>query len=170
MILLLDVDYRDPAAVCAGVLAHRWSDEHPAHTVLAPIERVEPYVSGSFYLRELPCLLAAVALARAIAPIDTVVIDAHVYLDDALRKGLGAHLYEALATHTPVVGIAKTRFDPSPRGPIAVEVLRGASAQPLYVSAAGVSALEAAAHVRSMHGAHRIPTLVRRVDRLCRDA
>jgi deoxyribonuclease V len=47
-------------------------------------------------------------------------------------------------------------------------VLRGGSARPLYVTAAGLSADEAARRVRDMHGPYRIPTLLKRVDQLCR--
>jgi deoxyribonuclease V len=64
-----------------------------------------------------------------------------------------------------VVGVAKRPF----RGAPALEVLRGASARPLYVTAIGIDAAHAADGVRRMHGAHRIPTLLTRVDRLCRD-
>jgi deoxyribonuclease V len=65
----------------------------------------------------------------------------------------------------PVVGVAKSRFD----GARAVEVYRGGSIRPLYVSAAGLDPEEAAEKIRSMHGRHRVPTLLKRVDRLARD-
>jgi deoxyribonuclease V len=49
-------------------------------------------------------------------------------------------------------------------------VVRGTEAKrPLYVTAAGVGVDQAAAWVRSMHGPHRLPTLLKRVDRLCRE-
>jgi deoxyribonuclease V len=47
-------------------------------------------------------------------------------------------------------------------------VLRGASTKPLLITAAGMPEAQAAEHVREMHGAFRIPTLLRRVDQLCR--
>jgi len=47
-------------------------------------------------------------------------------------------------------------------------VLRGDSRRPLYVTAAGLDPAAAALHVRSMHGPFRIPTLLKRVDQLCR--
>jgi deoxyribonuclease V len=49
-----------------------------------------------------------------------------------------------------------------------VEVLRGASKAPLYVSAVGIAADDAATAVRAMHGPHRIPTLLARVDAIAR--
>jgi deoxyribonuclease V len=93
-----------------------------------------------------------------------VVVDAYVWLaDDA--PGLGARLHEALGEAVPVVGVAKTSFRGATR---AVQLLRGTSTQPLYVTAAEMSAETAATHVASMHGAHRIPALLRRVDQLAR--
>jgi deoxyribonuclease V len=66
-----------------------------------------------------------------------------------------------------VVGVAKTSFTGSA---FAEPVLRGGSARPHSVTAAGAAARAAAGWIRSMHGAHRIPTLLKRADRLCRDA
>ncbi|MCA9705979.1 MAG: endonuclease V, partial [Myxococcales bacterium] len=123
-----------------------------------------PYVPGQLYLRELPCLLAV--LERVARPLDAVLVDGYAVLDDLGRPGLGAHLHAALERRVPVVGVAKTHF----RGSTAVEVLRGGSTRPLYVTAVGMGPERAAEGVGRMHGPHRIPTLLRRVDRLCRDA
>jgi len=81
--------------------------------------------------------------------------------------GLGAHLYEALAGKVAVIGVAKTRFA---KAGAAVEVVRGRGTRPLFITAVGMSAQKAAEHVRSMHGPNRIPTLLKRVDFLCRRA
>jgi deoxyribonuclease V len=48
--------------------------------------------------------------------------------------------------------------------------LPGRSSRPLFITAAGISAQKAAEHIRSMHGLNRIPTLLKRVDSLCRQA
>jgi deoxyribonuclease V len=40
----------------------------------------------------------------------------------------------------------------------------------LYVTAVGIDPRAAASNVRGMHGKHRLPTMIKRVDRLCRDA
>jgi len=85
----------------------------------------------------------------------------------AERAGLGRHLADALAArgvNALVVGVAKTRF----AGAEALEVCRGASASPLFVTAAGVASDVAANDVRRMHGDYRVPTLLRRVDTLAR--
>lgn len=97
--------------------------------------------------------------------IEGVVIDGDVWLDEDGRAGLGAHLCQALGGKVAVVGVAITRFHEA-RG--AREVLRGGSRQPLYVTAEGVELAVAAGWVRAMQGAHRIPSLISRVDHLAR--
>jgi deoxyribonuclease V len=47
-------------------------------------------------------------------------------------------------------------------------VLRGASARPLYVTAAGMPRTDAADLVQRMAGRHRIPDALRRADTLAR--
>jgi deoxyribonuclease V len=73
-------------------------------------------------------------------------------------------LHEALGGAVPVVGVAKTRFASA----AAVDVVRGDSQKPLFVTAAGVDVEWAAEQVKRMHGPYRIPTLLKRVDQLCR--
>ena len=53
-------------------------------------------------------------------------------------------------------------------GIIALPVLRGESLRPLFVSAAGMDHARAAALVQGMHGAYRVPTLLKRADQLAR--
>jgi deoxyribonuclease V len=165
MLACVDVDYRGDEAVAAAVLFRTWTDAEPAGRIVQKLTGIEPYVPGQFYRRELPCLLAV--LRQATEPLETVVVDGYVWLGDETHPGLGAHLYEALGRHIPVVGVAKTRFA-SAR--LAVPVVRGEEARrPLFVTAVGVDATVAAEQVRGMHGPHRIPTLLRLVDRLCRE-
>jgi len=164
-ILATDVHYTDAGAVAAGVLFDDWDAATPQRTVTCRFDTVEPYVPGAFYRRELPCLLGLLR-EHALQP-GLVIVDGHVFLDDAGRPGLGKHLFDALDGRVPVIGVAKTAFTG-----IGVEhaVLRGDSARPLYVSVAGLPLAEAQAHVRAMHGAHRLPTLLKWVDRACRKA
>ena len=163
MIACLDVDYRDGYAVAAGLEFFDWDDEQPATEFLVRIEEVEPYEPGRFYLRELPCLLEA--LKEVDDEPDAIVIDGYVWLGEEGDPGLGAHLHRAIGGRSAVVGVAKTRFL---RARAVEEVLRGESLSPLFVSATGMDLVEAARLVRGMHGPHRIPTLLKRVDRLCR--
>lgn len=79
------------------------------------------------------------------------------------QPGLGARLLESEPGLRTVVGVAKTRFRDTP----ATEVLRGTSKVPLHVDEAGQH-VDAARQVAAMHGPHRIPTMLRLVDRLCR--
>lgn len=161
----LDVDYRASACAAAGLLFQRWTDE-VAVTELTNVHPEPPaeYEPGQFYLRELPHLLRL--LARLPAQPSLVLVDGFVFLEDE-RPGLGAHLYRALGERVPVIGVAKR---PYRRATAAVPVLRGQSQVPLWVSAVGTPLDQATAALASMHGDHRIPTLLRRVDRLARDA
>jgi len=94
-----------------------------------------------------------------------VIVDGYVWLDANGTPGLGGHLYEALAGKVTVVGVAKTVF----RGAgWAIPVTRGSSAVPLFVTAAGIDPKRAAEELKVMHGPYRLPTLLKRVDRLCR--
>ncbi len=161
----LDVHYHGTGARAACVLAQSWEAEAPASTFVQDIPAVAPYEPGSFYRRELPCLLAVLRVLPALP--DVVVVDGYVWLA-ANRPGLGAHLYEALGQKTPVVGIAKTAFADIASCPEIVPVFRGASRRPLYVTAAGIAPERAAQCVRGMAGKHRIPELVKIADRLSR--
>ncbi len=162
MIACLDVDYRDGGAYAAGLAFLNWSDASPATEKVILVEAVHPYQPGQFFRRELPCLLVVL---RELPPVSVVIVDGYVWLDGVSVAGLGAHLYQALAGRVAVVGVAKTRFAGAGA---AVEVVRGRSTRPLFVTAAGMSTQRAAERVRSMHGPNRIPTLLKRVDFLCR--
>jgi deoxyribonuclease V len=161
MLACVDVDYRPCGAVAACVLFRAWSDSISVEERVQAIAQVEPYQTGQFYRRELPCLLSV--LSTVSEPLETIVVDGYVWLGEE-QAGLGAHLYEALGRRVPNIGVAKTRFV----GAAAETVQRGGSRRPLYVTAAGIDLLTAARHIQSMHGAYRIPTLLRRVDQLCR--
>ena len=102
--------------------------------------------------------------AQAVAePLNLVIVDGYVRLGD--KPGLGWRLWEALSERVRIVGVAKTRF----RAAKAKEVIRGSSKAPLYVTAAGIGVDQAANCVAKMAGPYRIPTLLKRVDRLSRE-
>jgi deoxyribonuclease V len=165
MIAFLDVDYRKTGAVAAAVLAHDWADPAPAAEAVAYVPNVAEYVPGEFYRRELPCLRAVLGRCPTVPTL--IVIDGYVWLGPD-RPGLGARLHAALGTAIPVVGVAKTCFRSA--APVAVEVSRNGRRQPLWVTAIGIDGVTAAAAVGRMHGPHRLPTLIRRADRLARSA
>ena len=165
MLACLDVDYRPSCVVTACLGFVSWTDAAPAASVVVRSEgAAEAYVPGQFYRRELPHLLDA--LARLAQLPDVIVVDGFVWLG-AGEPGLGAHLHEALAGRAAVVGVAKRPYGSTSTG---TAVLRGQSLTPLFVTAVGLDLATAVANVTSMHGPHRVPTLLKLVDRLARDA
>ncbi len=134
LIVCLDVDYREGGAMAAGLQFRGWASPSGVHEATRFFSDPAPYDRGAFYRRELPCLLGV--LERGPDPA-IVVVDGYVELVDG-EPGLGAHLHKAIAR--PVIGVAKTRFS----GATAMEVRRGDSQKPLYVTAAGLSAEDAA--------------------------
>jgi deoxyribonuclease V len=162
MIACLDVDYRTDLTVAVCVLFRAWTDSTEASHLVDRGPPAAPYEPGQFYRRELPHLLRV--LAQVQEPLEAIIVDGYVWLGEE-RPGLGAHLYEALCRTVPVIGVAKTAFHSTGS---AVPVLRGHSLRPLFVTAIGMDTAVAADHVRKMHGNSRIPTMLGRVDRLCR--
>jgi deoxyribonuclease V len=161
MIAAIDVHYENegPAQV-AAIVFENFADQAPHAQYTHRVDGVEAYTPGAFYRRELPCILTLLSIIKE--AIDTVIIDGYVNLGEL--PGLGAHLYHALGEQVPVIGVAKSFY----RGSTAQRVYRGNSAKPLYVSAAGIPTAQAAYWIASMHGDHRIPTLLKAVDRLAR--
>jgi deoxyribonuclease V len=164
-VALVDVYYGGPGAVAACAVARRWTDASPCEERVVAVAAVRPYRAGSFFERELPCVVQVLSLVRA--RVAAVVVDGYVDLDERGTPGLGAHLHAYLGGRTAVVGVAKTAYR---TGAFAARVLRGRSKRPLFVTARGTSLATAARLVEAMHGDHRIPTLLARVDRLSRGA
>jgi deoxyribonuclease V len=127
---------------------------------IAVVPEVEPYQPGLFYLRELPPLRAVL---DGLAEMAVLIIDGYADLDPDGRSGLGARARDEFGV--PVIGVAKSAFRSATH---AIPVLRGASARPLYVTAAGMPRTDAADFVRHMAGQHRLPDALRRVDGLAR--
>ncbi|MBI5546081.1 MAG: endonuclease V [Deltaproteobacteria bacterium] len=167
IVACLDVHYRGRGGRAACLLLAGWEARQSLEEQVALIPEVEPYVCGQLFRRELPCLLAV--LAKVSTPPSAIVVDGYVWLGGHLGlPGLGAHLYCALGQQFPVVGVAKTRFGTPREGGAAVELLRGTSRRPLFVTAAGADPGQAASWIRSMHGPSRLPWALSRVDRLSR--
>jgi deoxyribonuclease V len=162
MLVALDVHYDELTltGTAAAVVFADWADGVAAAEYKTVCGGIAPYAPGEFYRRELPCLLEVLALVRE--PIDAIVIDGYVSLGD--KPGLGTHLHDALQRKAPIIGVAKTRFHAAG----AVEVLRGGSNAPLFVTTVNYDPMLAAEHIRAMHGPYRIPTSLKRVDRLSR--
>lgn len=120
----------------------------------------EEYVPGEFWRRELPPLRGVL---HGVAGLALVVVDGYVDLDPDGRPGLGARVHGEFGV--PVIGVAKTFFRSASH---ALRVSRGRSGRPLYVTAAGISADDAAGLVGQMTGPYRVPDGLRLADRLAR--
>jgi deoxyribonuclease V len=155
----VDVAYSDLAAHAACVLFDRWDASCPYDVYSRWTALPGPYISGRFSERELPSLENVLALLPELPEI--LLIDGYVWLDGARKPGLGGYLYEALGRRCNVVGVAKRCYRGST---LAVPVLRGRSRRPLWITAAGMKAEDAAGLVRRMHGISRIPTLLQIAD------
>jgi deoxyribonuclease V len=153
----LDVHYESEQAFAACLIFEDWGDSTPVRLMRIAVPAARPYHAGRFFERELPALLAI--LQQADQQFETIVIDGFVHLQ--VGKGLGAHLYEALPYPTCVIGVAKSELKIAQGY---VPVIRGRSRKPLYVSAIGCSLDYAVSAVQGMHGAYRIPTLLKLTD------
>lgn len=165
VIVAIDVGYQGHAANVAAITFETWTAATPTSTHKIQLQTIAAYEPGAFYKRELPCLLAI--LNHLPMDFDLVVVDGYVWLGDQGKKGLGAYLYEALEGKTPVVGVAKSWFKDN--GKQVMELQRGTSNRPLYVSAVGIDLPVATECVKKMYGHYRFPDLLRKVDQLSKE-
>jgi len=162
-ILAVDAQYDEDegTAKVGGVLFDHWDAAEAVAETAITVSSIAPYEPGKFYKRELPCIRRLMAGLHT-KP-DVVIVDSFVDLGPE-RPGLGRYLFDDLGGMTPVVGVAKTGF----RNAQPAEVHRGRSKKPLFVTAAGMPLGDAVRGVLAMHGEHRVPTLLKRVDHLAR--
>lgn len=164
MILATDTQYVNHRGITAGVVFEHWAASVAAGEYVSEAIVESGYVPGQFYKRELPGILNLLR-EHSLTP-KTIVVDGYVFLDGVVKPALGKHLYDALKGRVAVVGVAKTAF----AGIGATYALfRGGSQKPLYITVIGDDLDSAKANVLSMHGNHRIPSLLKRVDRICRE-
>ena len=162
MCAAVDVHYLSTGGARAGaVLAADAVFAHVLAERTAVVPRVSPYRPGEFYLRELPPLRAVLDDLSGL--VGLLVVDGYADLDPGGRPGLGAHAHAEFGI--PVIGVAKSRFRTATH---AVPVVRGSSERPLFVTAAGMPAADAADLVRRMTGRYRLPDALRRADTLAR--
>ena len=153
----VDVHYRSlGGARAAAVVAAEATFARVLAERTAVVPEVEAYRPGEFYQRELPPLRAVL---EGLAGLGLLVVDGYADLDPGGRPGLGAHAHREFAV--PVIGVAKSAFRTATH---ALPVLRGTSARPLFVTAAGMPRAEAAELVRLMAGRFRVPDALRRAD------
>jgi deoxyribonuclease V len=164
MILATDVDYKGNKANAAGIVFSKWEDKIIYKEYTVQLEKIKDYIPGQFYKRELPCLTKLLSIVEE--DITTIIIDGFVWLDDLYKKGLGAYLYQKLNKTIPVIGVAKKSF--YSLGENYREIYRGESKSPLFITSAGIDLDKSANCIKNMAGEHRIPTLLKKVDGLCR--
>src|SRR5207253_1498745 len=99
--------------------------------------------------------------------IDVIVVDGHVYTDNNGQFGLGGKLWEALQGRLPVIGVAKTSFLKNKE--TVMELRRGKSGKPLYISAIGIELDRAVIFVKQMHGNYRMPDILKKLDGLTKE-
>jgi deoxyribonuclease V len=157
----VDVHYlRTGGARAAAVLAADAAFARVLAERTAVVPWVPAYWPGEFYRRELPPLRAVL---DEVDGLGLLVVDGYADLDPGGRPGLGAHANAAFGI--PVIGVAKSRFRTATH---AVPVVRGSAARPLFITAAGMPAADAADLVRRMAGRYRLPDALRRADTLAR--
>jgi deoxyribonuclease V len=157
----VDVHYpTSGGARAAAVLAADAAFAHVLAERTAMIAQVPPYQPGEFYLRELPPLRAVL---EGLSGLALLVVDGYADLDPGGRPGLGARAHAEFGI--PVIGVAKSRFRTATH---AIPVLRGSSARPLFITAAGVPRTDAADLIQRMAGRYRLPDALRRADTLAR--
>lgn len=161
MNIILDVDYNRDYPVVGGVFFKSFTDCTTGPTLRAVYTgKLEKYIPGEFFKRELPCLLYT--LDEIAKDVEIIVIDG--YCNISGKPALGDRLSEAL-DGKPVIGIAKNKFEGNTTEKA---VLRGNSKKPVYVSTSNYPLEKAAKLVENMQGIGRLPTLVKQADKVAR--
>lgn len=166
MILAFDTYYFDGKAKTICLAFAKWAALEPVKIYSEVIENTEPYRSGQFYRKELPCilhLLEGITWQGA----EAMIVDGFVFLDDKNTHGLGGRLYDALRGKVPVIGVAKSHFATVHQNER--ELRRGNTTKPLYISAIGMDLDRATQNIRMMAGGNRIPYLLKFLDRMTRE-
>lgn len=161
MIIAFDTYYFDNKAKTIGVSFNSWEDENHQEIYSEIIEGIAEYEPGSFYKRELPCIISILKNIN-LDEIEIIIVDSYVILDDNGKLGLGGHLFEKLNKQIPIIGVAKTGYHSNKLNTKAL--LRGESKKPLYISAIGIELNLAYENIKSMHGKYRMPTLLQLMD------
>jgi deoxyinosine 3'endonuclease (endonuclease V) len=161
MIIAFDTYYYENKAKTIGVSFNKWENDKPIEIYSEIIEGIAEYEPGSFYKREMPCILSLLKKID-LNDIQFIIVDGYVILDDNGKYGLGGHLYENLGEKIPIIGVAKSGYDSNKLNSKAL--LRGESKKPLYISAIGIELNLAFEYIKSMHGNYRMPTLLQIMD------
>lgn len=163
MILAFDTHYFENKAKTVCLVFNNWQDSERKQIYDEILIGIEEYKPGSFYKRELPCILSLLNnIKTEIKNITAIVIDGFVILNDQNKFGLGGHLHYQLDSCIPIIGVAKSGFHDNKKN--VKELFRGESKKPLYITAIGMELNTAFEHVKSMDGSYRMPTLLQILD------
>ncbi|WP_299248064.1 endonuclease V [uncultured Aquimarina sp.] len=166
MILAIDVYYYSTKAKAVGVIFEKWNDSRPKEIKSVYLSDIQQYESDNFYKRELPCIISLLQKID-LSKIEIIIVDSFVYLDDNKKLGLRGYLHEYLEGNMPILGVAKNSFHLNKKN--VIEVYRGDSKKPLYISSIGQDLELSAELVRNMHGNYRFPTILKILDQETRD-
>ncbi len=161
MILAFDTYYTGTNAKTVCLAFQKWTDDKPFHVFEETMEGIADYEPGAFYKRELPCILSLLSVI-SISDIEVIIVDGYVILDDDGKTGLGGLLFDKLERRIPVIGVAKSGFHNNKKN--VLELFRGKSKKPLYITAKGMGLTLAYNRIKSMHGNYRMPSLLRILD------
>jgi deoxyribonuclease V len=162
LILAFDTYYYNNSAKTVAVQFENWIDQDPISIESEIKNDVVAYEPGSFYKRELPCIISLLKKFN-LQKIKYIVIDGYCILNNQGKFGLGGYLYEHLNRKITIIGVAKTSFFQNTDH--VFELLRGESIKPLFITAIGIPLQQASKYISNMHGEYRMPTLLQIVDR-----
>ncbi|PHI18050.1 endonuclease V [Lewinellaceae bacterium SD302] len=166
LIYLFDSYYTEGFVTTACIGITEWRSEDIEFEKMNFSEITSKYVSGQFYKRELPGILELLDDVKLKSD-DYIVLDGYVYLDDIGTRGLGGYLFEELENSIPIIGVAKNRYKSI--GDKCIELLRGESKKPLYVTSAGIEIEKSSEYILLMSGEFRIPKMFKLVDTISRE-
>lgn len=160
MVLAIDVHYKDINSKAVGILSN-WNDQEPIEVFIKTLPNTVDYIPGQFYKRELPFIMEILKEINY-QTLEAILIDGYVYIDNDKNFGLGGYLWESMDKKVPVIGVAKKKF--LGNSDTVVEILRGKSKKPLFVSSIGIDTKQAAQKIKNMKGEYRMPTILKLVD------
>lgn len=161
MILAFDTHYLDDKAKTVMISFNDWTDNIPEDITTEITHGIAEYEPGSFYKRELPCILSLLDKTE-LEDVEAIIVDGFVILDDSEKVGLGGHLYEALGGRIPIIGVAKSGYHKNEK--FVRKLFRGESKKSLYITAKGIELENAFNNIKSMYGDFRMPTLLQILD------
>lgn len=166
MIYAFDTFYYPDCAKTVCIAFEQWDSETEHFIYSENTEINSDYESGAFYKRELPCILSLLKKID-LKDGDLIIVDGYVALGNNGKIGLGGYLYESLNKKYPVIGIAKNGF--ASEDNMRKTIFRGKSKIPLFLTAKGIDADKTKINIENMHGAYRIPTLLKKLDKLTKE-